>query len=152
MKGISLRRMRHGDVPGVMDIEKRSFTSPWGAHLFHEEVDRDFSHPVVAVDEETGRVVGYIIFWVVYDECHILNIAVDPERRRQGIGEALMRHCEEVARAKRVPYIYLEVRESNRPAIALYKKLGYRFFGLRRGYYTDTKEDALVMAKFLRRE
>ncbi len=143
--------MKEEDLEKVMEIERRSFVSPWSEGLFREELWREFSNPLVAVDPDTGETVGYIVFWVIHDECHILNIAVDPSRRREGIGEKLMKACEEVSREGGASYLYLEVRESNLPAINLYRKLGYRFFGLRKGYYTDTKEDAWVMVKILRR-
>lgn len=149
VRSIMVREMREEDVQTVLHIEKESFPSPWSEKLFVDEFSRDFSHSLVACEEERGLVVGYIVFWTILDESHILNIAVSPFARRKGVGRALMRRCEEISVESNTSYIYLEVRKGNVPAMSLYSKIGYQTIGLRKGYYTDTGDDALIMMKRL---
>ena len=129
----------------IMAIESMSFASPWSEISFINEIKKPYSILLVGVAEI--HVVGYIIAWLVAGEIHIANLAVHPEYRRHGIAEALvdqvMRLC------KGAVWIELEVRKSNRPARALYRKLGFQKIGLRKRYYETEGEDALIMAKSL---
>ena len=95
--------------------------------------------------EEGGRLLGYIMLYSVADEGHILNLAIDPARRREGHGSRLISHATYHSRKRGVSHFFLEVRESNHSAQGLYRKLGFKAIGRRKKYYTETKEDALVM-------
>ncbi len=142
-----IRPMGREDIAGVMEIEEETFPTPWNADLFLEEMEREFSFPLVAAGPPGFSLGGYIIFWVVYDECHILNIAVRSSMRRKGLGLLLMKRCESISLDRGAAHACLEVRERNEAAIELYRKLGYRFMGLRQNYYVDTGENAWVMIK-----
>lgn len=126
-----------------MDIEKASFRSPWGEAAFLGEIANKFSR--LWVHQSHGRVDGYICFWRILDEVHLLNLAVDPEARRKGIARRLLagmlNHCaSEGGRS-----VWLEVRPSNSAALGLYQGMGFKHVGRRPRYYSDTGEDALVM-------
>lgn len=151
VKDVVIRIMGIADIDRVVELERETFHTPWSRALFLEELERDYSHNYVVCRNKTEEVLGFIIFWILFDECHILNICVAKEMRRRGLGEKLMATCEDVAEAKGASYIYLEVREGNNPAISLYKKLGFRYAGVRKGYYADTGEDGWVMIKNLGR-
>jgi ribosomal-protein-alanine N-acetyltransferase len=135
--------MKPEDLDEVMAIEEASFPTPWPRQIFEMELKskRSFKR----VSRIGGVVTGYIIAWMVYDEGHILNIAVHPNFRREGIGETLMRECLDHFSKEGARYAILEVRRSNMAAIKLYEKLGFKSIGVRRGYYTDTGEDAIMM-------
>jgi len=140
---VRIGRARRRDIPHIVEIERRSFPTPWSEWAFRRELKSKNAHFLVA---KIGReVVGYLDIWIVLDEAHITNIAVAPEHRRKGIGERLMRYALEMAKSKGVRKVTLEVRENNIPAQNLYRKFGFRPLGIREGYYTDTGEDALVM-------
>ncbi|KRT74250.1 MAG: SSU ribosomal protein S18P alanine acetyltransferase, ribosomal-protein-alanine N-acetyltransferase [Deltaproteobacteria bacterium CSP1-8] len=142
-----IRDLAHEDLDGVMAIEKESFPSPWSRALFEEEIGRGFSDAIVAVDVPGGSVAGYAICWTVGYESHLLNIAVRPDARNQGVGRSLLKEC--IRRGVRAGgrTITLEVRAGNEPALSLYRRDGFRFTGVRRGYYTDTGEDAIVLLR-----
>lgn len=136
------------DLDEVCRIESLSFPTPWPRSLFTEELKNPLSHSYVASIEEDHKriVVGYIIYWVVLDEAHIINVAVHPEYRRKGIGEGLVSFVIETCKGLGLERIFLEVRRSNVAARRLYRKLGFEVIGVRKGYYSDTKEDAIVMS------
>jgi [ribosomal protein S18]-alanine N-acetyltransferase len=145
-----IRRMREGDLPEVRTIEDLSFSSPWNDNTFRGEIqNRPVSFPLVVVRKPGGRVVGYIIFWHVRDDVQINNIAVHPDFRGQGIAEALMRFVIDKVRSEGATFMTLEVRRSNSPAAALYRKLGFEVLGTRKNYYTKPDEDALVLGLVL---
>ena len=146
------RRMRLDDLDRVMEIEKDGFTHPWSADLIRREMVHDWSTLLVATQVRPGPgglplevVVGFIVYWLVHDELHVLNIATAAEERRKGVARALM--DEAGARGRRAGAVLatLEVRRSNHGAIALYRTLGYRQVGIRPNYYVDEGEDAIVM-------
>ena len=141
--------MRPGDLGGVMAIEEVSFPSPWSRRMFTEELGRDFSDPVVAEGRD-GEILGYAVSWTVAGESHLLNIAVAPARRGAGVGRALLREC--ICRGARAgaSRIHLEVRAGNEEAQRLYRDEGFTFQGIRKGYYTDTGEDAVLLAREIR--
>jgi [ribosomal protein S18]-alanine N-acetyltransferase len=149
----SLRRARPEDVSRVVEIEKDGFRNPWSRELVERELGHAWSQVLVAADvDATGaeRLLGYIVFWLVHDEVHVLNVGTALEARRRGVGRALMRAAEEAGRVRGARLSTLEVRRSNAAAIALYDALGYRQVGVRPNYYAEEKEDAIVMVKALR--
>lgn len=135
--------MARGDLPQVMAIERVSFPLPFSENLFQMELGLQIAHLMVA--KEQGRVVGYLDFWHVDHEMHVINIAVHPDRRRQGIGTLMMQYLLDYRDRHGAEQIYLDVRKSNHAAIALYKRFGFRKIDVRKGYYQDNEEDALVM-------
>jgi [ribosomal protein S18]-alanine N-acetyltransferase len=139
---VEIRRLTYADLPQVIAIERRAFPTPWSLAMFVLELSKPSGICLTALLD--GRVVGYLVcsrYDVVW---HVMNIAIDPERLRQGIATALLEHL--FAQADRPGEQYtLEVRTSNDPAIALYEKFGFESSGLRPGYYHDNKEDALIM-------
>ncbi len=136
--------MRPEDLDEVLAIERASFSMPWsrGAFLYEIQQNRVARCRVM---REGDELVGYLCVWEIADEIHITNVAVHPTRRRQGIARTLLGRLLVEAQARDMRLVVLEVRPSNREAIALYESFGFRVTGRRRGYYYDTGEDALVM-------
>lgn len=132
--------MKEDDVPAVAAIAGPTRMDP--GHL-REEMQRPWSRLWVA-REEDGGVVAYLVAWHVADELHVLNVATRDDRRRRGFGRALMDEAVKYARARHVAHVLLEVRRSNRPAIALYRGVGFFAIGVRVRYYPDD-EDAVEM-------
>jgi ribosomal-protein-alanine N-acetyltransferase len=150
------RRMRHADLPRVMEIERAAFAHPWSDDLLARELSHDWSTVLLATEArsrpgggEEEAILGFVIFWLVHDELHVLNVAVATEERRRGLARALMRQAEERAREHRARIATLEVRRSNAAAIELYRSMGYRQVGVRPNYYADEGEDAIVMERDL---
>ncbi len=141
-----LRDMRRDDLPAVLDIERRSFAQPWSRAFFEKELTTPFARLVVAVEELAPRpqVIGYTCRWRVTDEVHLLNVAVHPERRGLGHGRTLVSAVVEEAEAASVRVVFLEVRAGNVVARRLYRQLGFKDLGVRRGYY-GPGQDAIVM-------
>ncbi|MER2090036.1 MAG: ribosomal protein S18-alanine N-acetyltransferase [Sporosarcina sp.] len=138
------REMVRGDIPSVVEIENEAFATPWTEEVFeHEMTGNDYAYYVVAVSRE--EVIGHCGMWVVMDECHITNVAVRKHMRGNGIGEALMKEAIEHCRKNEVRLMTLEVRMTNTTAQNLYRKLGFQDGGIRKNYYSDDHEDALVM-------
>ena len=141
---IVYRQMVAKDIEEVVATETEVFTTPWSAEVFaHELTGNDYATYIVAECE--NEVVGHVGMWVVLDECHITNVAVRKHRQGLGIGEALMRQAIELCRNNGVVAMSLEVRVSNETAKNLYRKLGFQEGGIRKNYYSDDHEDALVM-------
>jgi ribosomal-protein-alanine N-acetyltransferase len=143
-ESIVFRFMREEDIDQVLEIEHRSFTTPWSREAFYNELNMN-KFAVYIVLEVDKKVVGYCGVWVVIDEAHITNIAILPEYRGRKFGEALMQNLFDVARTMGAKSMTLEVRVTNYVAQALYRKFGFQKGGLRKNYYTDNQEDALVM-------
>ena len=143
--GISFDFARMSDMDDIYDIETRSFPSHWSYDALAVEVRRLRSYSRVLVARQRGRVTGYTVFWLVVDEAHILNFAVHPDRRRERIGERMMRAVFNQARRLRLRRITLEVRVTNHPARLLYEKMGFRTLAVRRRFYEDNGEDAYIM-------
>lgn len=141
---IRFRYMAIKDIEAVLEVEYAAFTMPWSKSAFYNELvsNRFAAYVVVEVD---AKVVGYCGVWVIIDEAQITNIALLPEYRGHKIGEALMRTAMQYARMRGARKMSLEVRVSNEPAQGMYRKLGFKPGGLRKNYYTDDHEDALVM-------
>lgn len=137
--------METTDLPRIMEIERGSYSFPWTQTMFLSELfDNPFSHAYVAREERERKIVGYVIFWIVIDEFHLLNVAVDPTRRKRGIAERLIRLLFDIAQKRGVKKGTLEVRASNFPAQRLYRKFGFREVGIRRNYYQGPTENALL--------
>jgi len=142
---IELRKLKLRDLGSIEEIERASYPTPWSRSMFAGELAKPSSICLGAVDGESDELVGYLIISRYVDAWHVMNIAVAPAYRRKGIARALMERLFEVtARDARRGYT-LEVRVSNDAAIRLYEALGFRARGIRRGYYTDNREDALIM-------
>jgi len=146
--------MREEDLAEVIQIEKMSFKSPWPEFHFYHELAAPYSHPYVVEGKfSNGRtkIVGYIFLWIFGEEVEIANIAVHPNYRRMKIGTSMLSVIEDIYRNKAKKF-FLEVRVSNTPAIKLYKKMGFKEVGIRKRYYTDNNEDAIIMMKEIERE
>ncbi len=142
--------MAEKDLPYVCAIERVSFPNPWHEMTFIGEIhNKSISFPYVVVHKKEERVIGYVIFWHVRDEIQISNIAIHPDFRRKGIGLAVMRQILELVKRERAKFISLEVRPSNSAALNLYKKLGFEILAIRKDYYHNPKEHALIMGKRL---
>lgn len=132
------------DIDDVLKIEHESFTAPWSREAFVNELTSN-RFAVYLVIEEAEQVIGYCGVWVIVDEAHITNIALLPEHRGKKLGEALLLKVMEVTKKLGAVKMTLEVRVTNSVALALYRKLGFKDGAIRKGYYTDNHEDALVM-------
>ncbi|WP_054635904.1 ribosomal protein S18-alanine N-acetyltransferase [Thalassobacillus sp. C254] len=141
---VSVRFMTVEDIDGVLEVEQDSFTLPWSRAAFESELtSNQFAHYLVADCEE--EIVGYCGVWVVIDDAHITNIAVHSNHRGKSIGELLLANALEMAKSYGALRMSLEVRVTNHVAQSLYKKYGFQPGGIRKNYYTDNLEDALVM-------
>ncbi len=135
--------MRAEDIPEMMEIERMCFRTPWHENAFYNELHHQPACYLVA--KVGGRVAGYAGMWVIMDEAHITTLAVHPHHRRHHIGERLLLGLLECAIARRARHATLEVRETNVAAQRLYTKYGFYTVAIRKGYYADTGEDALIM-------
>lgn len=143
---IRIEPMSLKDLDRVLEIESRSYQAPWSRRAFVSEVtDNSYAYYYVAKRGDT--IVGYVGMWIILEEAHITNIAVDPDWRRLGIGRYMLETMFDRAREHGATKMTLEVRVSNITAQNLYRKLGFEERGIRKGYYTDTHEDALIMWK-----
>ncbi len=141
---VILETMTLDDVPRVREIEQQSFRTMWPRDAYtHELRENRLASYLVARFEQD--IVGYAGMWVIMDEAHITTIAVDPMYRGQHIGERLLIGLIDAAVERGARWMTLEVRRSNASAQALYHKYGFREIGVRKGYYSDNREDALVM-------
>jgi [ribosomal protein S18]-alanine N-acetyltransferase len=139
-----IRPMRVTDLVAVQDIERSSFTTPWPAHAYRQEIEtnRLAQYVVALIGEE---IVAYGGIWLMVDEAHITTFAVHPQFRRRRIGERLLLALLDLALDREAREATLEVRLSNLPARRLYEKYGFRPVGIRPRYYSDNNEDALIM-------
>ncbi len=138
--------MRIPDLDDVLAIENASFPTPWSRAAYHRELVNN-GYATYLVAKIDGRVVSYGGMWVILDEAHVTNIAVHPDFRNLGVGRLTMTALERKARELGACRMTLEVRVSNAAARHLYESLGFRGTGVRRNYYSDTREDAIVMWK-----
>jgi ribosomal-protein-alanine N-acetyltransferase len=145
-----IRRMQEDDLAAVRVIEAMSFSNPWSETTFRGEIQNtSVSYPLVVIRRPGDEVVAYIIFWHIRDDVQVNNIAVRPDCRGLGLGEALMRFAIDKVRGAGATFMTLEVRASNTAAVTLYKKLGFEALGTRKNYYTKPDEDAQVMGLVL---
>ena len=141
---LSIQRMQEEDLDQIMELEHRCFTLPWTREAFYNELfHNQFAAYFVLKEDE--KIIGYCGTWIVIDEAHITNIAVLPEYRGRGLGEKLLSSMMEYCKGKGIERMTLEVRVSNTPAQSLYKKLGFQEGAIRKNYYSDNQEDAIVM-------
>ena len=131
-------------LDAVAALERICFSDPWSRQLLADELDNDLSAFLVALDDQ-GAVAGYAGLQVVLDEGYILNVAVRPDCRRQGVAKELLQVFLDFAKGNRLAFLTLEVRASNYPAIALYGSRGFRGTGRRKNYYEHPREDAVIM-------
>ncbi len=143
--GTDIRPLGLTDLNAVDEIEQRAYKTPWSRSMFASELAKSSSVCLGAFDGE--RLIGYVINSRYVDAWHIMNVAVDPDYRRRGIATRLLEQVFESTRDDQRRGYTLEVRVSNDRAISLYEKLGFERQGIRRGYYTDNREDALIMWK-----
>jgi ribosomal-protein-alanine N-acetyltransferase len=148
---LRIERMRVEDLQAVLAIEHASFSLPWTAEMFTGDLERDdLAEILVARSTEAGEpapVVGFLCYWIVQDEMHINNLAVDPRCRRRGVATALLTASLTRARSRGARQAYLEVRVSNLAAQALYRRAGFAAAGTRRRYYSKPVEDAVIMRR-----
>jgi len=139
-----IRPMLIDDLEAIMEIEVASFSTPWSLQAFKAELkDNEYARYVCL--ELDDKVIGYMGLWFILDEGHITNVAIAPNYRGKHWGEFLMRSVMEKMMQEGMERMTLEVRESNSPAQSLYSRLGFATAGIRKGYYADTGEDALIM-------
>jgi ribosomal-protein-alanine N-acetyltransferase len=139
---LDIRRLTYADLPQVIAIERRAFPTPWSLAMFVLELSKPSGICLAAARDE--RIVGYLVCSRYDTVWHLMNVAVDERLRRRGLATTLLEHLFDRADQPGEQYT-LEVRLSNTPAIALYERFGFHSAGLRRGYYHDNKEDALIM-------
>jgi len=142
---VRMRLMKQEDVPQVTAIDREAFPTLWPPANYERELKNGLAHYIVACGEG-GNIIGFAGLWMLVDEAHITNIAVREKHRRQGIGEELLIGIIDLAIKLGANLITLEVRASNAEAQKLYGKYGFVRVGLRRGYYTDNREDAVLMS------
>jgi ribosomal-protein-alanine N-acetyltransferase len=142
---VTIRKLQLRDLPAIEVIERDSYSTPWSRSMFAGELSKASSVCLGALEEDTGELVGYLIVSRYVDAWHVMNIAVDPNRRRAGVATALLERLFEVTSGDGRRGYTLEVRVSNQAAIDLYQRLGFQPRGIRRAYYTDNREDALIM-------
>lgn len=142
-----IRKLVLEDAPAIAELEKRCFSDPWSEKSIVSEVHNPLAYWLVA--EDGGEILGYIGSQSVLDAADVMNLAVSPDHRRKGIGEKLIKALTRHLQENGVIALLLEVRVSNAPAISLYEKLGFVQVGRRPRYYTNPREDALILRKEL---
>jgi len=147
MTRVELRRLEMRDLNAIERIERASYPTPWSRSMFASELAKPSSICLGAFDLETDELAGYLVISRYVDAWHVMNVAVAPEHRRQGIATTLLERLFELTAGRGHRGYTLEVRVSNVGAVALYGRLGFKPRGVRRGYYTDNREDALIMWK-----
>ena len=149
-KSFIIRSAAPADLPGIMEIEKSAFPTPWSREYVEKQIGNSTALFLVALREK--MLAGFSLSWIVSDEVHILKFAVEKGFKRKGIGKGLFHSTCERARKKDCRIIWLEVRESNAEAQAFYRRMGFVGVGNRKAYYGDTGEDALVMYRKISRQ
>ena len=149
MTTVQLRKLALADLGAIEKIERRSYPTPWSRSMFAGELAKPSSICLGAFDADgdEGTLVGYLIVSRYVDAWHVMNVAVDLDHRGRGIASTMLERLFEVTADDARRGYTLEVRVSNETAIRLYERLGFRSRGIRRGYYTDNREDALIMWK-----
>jgi ribosomal-protein-alanine N-acetyltransferase len=144
---MEIRRLSIPDLDPIVEIENAVYPTPWSRSMFAGELAKPSSVSLGAFDAEAGGLVAYLIVSRYVDAWHIMNVAVHPGYRRQGVASRLLDELFELTAGDPRRGYTLEVRVSNTTAIALYERFGFEPSGIRRGYYTDNREDALIMWK-----
>jgi len=145
----SFRPATEDDLPAILKIERQCYKIPWTEEAFRQELTKPFSSFLVVTDDATDSIImGYIVFWPLFDESHILNVTVNPEWRGLGLAQRLVRHVISASLKKEMKRVFLEVRKSNTAAIALYQKLSFYIDHVKKSFYEDG-EDAYFMVLYL---
>ena len=144
---LEFRRLELRDLNAIEAIERASYPTPWSRSMFAGELAKPSSLSLGAFDPRTSVLLGYLIISRYVDAWHVMNVAVAPDHRRRKIASMLLDHLFELTAGEGRRGYTLEVRVSNKGAIRLYEQIGFRQRGVRRGYYTDNREDALIMWK-----
>jgi [ribosomal protein S18]-alanine N-acetyltransferase len=144
---VDVRRLSLHDLDAIEGIENAVYPTPWSRSMFAGELAKPSSLSLGGFDPDSGRLVAYLIVSRYVDAWHIMNLAVDPDWRRLGIASRLLDELFALTASDLLRGYTLEVRISNTTAIALYEHFGFEASGIRRGYYTDNREDALIMWK-----
>ncbi|HUQ82535.1 MAG TPA: ribosomal protein S18-alanine N-acetyltransferase [Gemmatimonadaceae bacterium] len=147
VRSLAIRLARRDDVDDIAAIEKRAFSDPWSANSFRALFGNPLVHFALAEEAPAGRIVGYVVAWFVVDEAEIANLAVADDARRAGVGATLLDHAIGAAQQRHCQVVFLEVRESNAAARALYASRGFQVAGRRLKYYRKPVEDALVLRR-----
>jgi ribosomal-protein-alanine N-acetyltransferase len=147
-----IRSVQLSELAQVHAIERMSFPNPWPMHIFQQELSHSWSRLWGVYTAGERAPVAFLLFWLVYDEVHILNIATHPDYRRRSLARTLLDQLERESLRVGARYLTLEVRPSNQPALGLYQRMGFEVVGVRPRYYSDNGEDALVMVKTLEPE
>jgi [ribosomal protein S18]-alanine N-acetyltransferase len=142
---VDFRRLELSDLNAIEKIERASYPTPWSRSMFAGELAKPSSISLGAFDPDTGELLGYLIISRYVDAWHVMNLAVTPKRRRERIASTLLERLFELTSVEGRRGYTLEVRVSNEVAIKLYEQAGFKARGIRRGYYTDNREDALIM-------
>ncbi len=145
--GFVARRASEKDLIDILGIEKVSFPTPWPISMYLPYFGED--NVVFLVAEKDGKIAGYACSYLVLDEVHLLKIAVEPKYRRRGVGALLMSRLGVESAARGGAIVWLEVRHGNESGVKFYRRLGFAVVAVRKKYYADTGEDAIVMAKRL---
>lgn len=141
---IKISLMRESDIKEAHEIEVASFTTPWSEFLFLKDV-KENPNSVFLAAKEDGKIVGYGGFWIILDEMNIVNLAVRSSDRKKGIGSRILTELLKEGMQKGAKVATLEVRESNLAAQKLYEKFGFKVIAIRKKYYQDKDENAVVM-------
>jgi ribosomal-protein-alanine N-acetyltransferase len=141
---IHIRKATANDIAGIIEIEVRRFPHPWQDHYFTDELSHDIANFYVAEDTHSNRLAGYIIFWIIEETLELHKIAVSEEYKKKGIGKELFAYMLETAEQKKVEEVFLEVRKSNTKAIKFYESFDFKCVAVRKDYYNDPVEDALI--------
>lgn len=139
--------MNENHVKGVYELSEECFAIPWTLDSINNELNNPLAKYIIAQDLSTGEVVGFVGVWIIAGEGDITNIAVTPKYRKHGVASNLLIKLFEVCKTFNCEDITLEVRASNIPAQNLYKKFNFKEEGMRKGYYSDNGEDAIIMWK-----
>lgn len=137
--------MKWKDLKQVLEIERLCFKEPYSRQIFEQELKIEAA--VLWVVPYRNRILGYIDYWVISDQMELVSIAVHPKFNGRGLGKLLMSHMIRDGKTKGIRSIILDVRKSNRKARSLYRKFGFKRVGLRKRYYSDSQEDAIIMKK-----
>ena len=143
INNLIIEEMKENDIDGVFEVEKNCFEDYWSKDSFKKELSNNLAKYLVAKID--NKVVGYVGIWFVVDEGHITNVAVHSDYRGKKIGDKLVKEMVELCKENNIVAMTLEVRASNTVAQNLYRKYGFKMGGLRKEYYSDNKEDAIIM-------
>lgn len=142
---LTLEPMTEENLEEVYRLQALVFPEPYSRNLLSEEIKFPLAFPLLLKCEE--RLVGYLDYWMIQGEAHLIQIGIHPDFRKKGWGSFLMQYLERIALEKKLSKIYLDVRQSNAAARRLYEKFGFKTTGVRKAYYADNREDALLMEK-----